>query len=217
MKKLNIILSIALVALTTAIWAQEPTLKKHLLPDHSMQAQVITADYRSNQNGVEAFIHRLQDWLSQPQAERGYYENPEVSMSFFFENAEVIYESGSNVETWMEVPFEEQLDEELVTLEDWMTLPFDDAGAEVSPELEAWMTVPFEGCLIEEVVALESWMTVPFENELTEEPMVLESWMSDPFEGQLVEEPLAVENWMTRPFESNNGCEEGSWMAKSHK
>lgn len=216
MKKLNITFSIALVALTTAIWAQEPTLKKRLIPDHSMQAQVITADYRSDHNGVDAFIHRLQDWLS-PERERGYYENPEVSMTFFFENAEVIYETGSNVERWMEEPFEAQLEEELVTLEDWMTLPFDDAGVEASPELETWMTVPFEGCLIEEVVALESWMTVPFENELTEEPMVLESWMSDPFEDQLVEEPLAVENWMTHPFKTNSSCEEGSWMAKSHK
>ncbi len=187
MKKVNII-SITLIALTAAVWAQEPHGKDRLSAENHRHVQVMTADYRS-ENRVEAFANRLQHWL-RPAETRGYYESPEVSMTFFFENAEVVYDRGSSVEAWMEIPFSECLEEEVVTLENWMAYPFETA-------------------LSEEPLSLENWMSNPFEGVLTEEPLALESWMSDPFEELLAEEPLELERWMTHPFEIENQCNDG--------
>lgn len=215
MKTINIICSIALVAMATSVSAQQQSFKERLLPEESERIPVMTADYRSQQGRVETFIDRVQKWLM-PAENRGYYEAPEETMSFFFENAEVIYETESCVEAWMIVPFEGELSEEIVNLEGWMTLPFHHTDLESGPALEAWMTVPFKGSLTEEVMTLEAWMAEPFENDLSEEPLALESWMLDPFEDQLSEEPLAVENWMTTPFENTPNCDNSALMATSN-
>jgi hypothetical protein len=215
MKKVNIIISITLVALTAAAWAQEPHGKDRLYAENQRHVQVMTADYRS-ENRVEAFANRLQHWLT-PAETRGYYESPEVSMSFFFENAEVVYDRGTAVETWMTLPFENQLEEELLTLEDWMTLPFDYAASVKGSTPTASTEVPLEECLMEEVVTLENWMAYPFETALSEEPLSLENWMSNPFGELLAEEPLELERWMTHPFEIEDLCENGLWMVTTPK
>ena len=194
MKTIKISLGIALMVVTSGIWAQEHATKDGRF-SRDNQVQILTADYRSEMSGVEEFIHRVHGWLM-PEKDRGYYEAPEVSMSFFFEHAEVVYDRGSSVEAWMTVPFETALSEEVVAL-------------------ESWMATPFEKDLIEEPLALESWMLDPFEDQLAEEPLALESWMLDPFEDQLTEEPLALESWMTLPFDIIRDCEKDSWMANS--
>lgn len=214
MKTIIIICSIATMALATSVLAQQQTIKERLLQEDSERIQVMTADYRSHQDRVVAFIDRVQEWLM-PAEDRGYYEAPEVTMRFFFENAEVVYEMESCVEAWMALPFEGELAEEIVNLESWMTLPFHQTGFESGPVLEAWMTVPFEDILTEEVMTMEAWMATPFEIDLSEENPVLESWMVDPFEHQLTEEPLALENWMSQPFETTRDCENSVLMATS--
>ena len=216
MKTKHTILGIILAVMVTAAWGQPSSWKERLFPGKHEQVKVSHADYRVGENRIDSFLDNVHGWLKSG-GSRGYYEAPEVSMSFFFENAEVIYERESAVENWMTVPFEEELTEEIIALENWMAAPLGETTLETGPALETWMTVPFEGYVVEELLAVEAWMSSPFNQTLAEEPIGLESWMAVPFEEELAEEPLTLESWMSAPFEITEGCDGGAWMANSRK
>jgi hypothetical protein len=136
------------------------------------------------------------NWFS-PRGSNPYIEVPEVSMTFHFDHAEVIYETNPVMENWMSVPFETEVSEEVLEVESWMTSEFTNDLEEFGPALEVWMTTPFERFLDEEMVTVENWMTQPFDNELYEEPLILEEWMLSPFE---TEDQIEMEAWMTNSW-----------------
>jgi len=173
MRTFRITISIAMVALAAAATAQKASFREYPVPGGSDEAFYVKTDYRLNNSRLEAMLNNVTSWFA-PRESQDYTEFPEVSMSFLFDQAEVIYETGPALEDWMTSPFENSVEEEILTVENWMT-------------------VPFESALSEESLILEDWMTEPFDNALSEEPLILESWMTEPFapEGQ-----TETEGWM---------------------
>jgi hypothetical protein len=180
MRTLRITISIAVVALTAAATAQKAPFMEYQVHERNNGVFLVNTDYHLDNSRLEAMVSNISSWFS-PRGSQHYIELPEVSMNFHFDQAEVVYETGPALETWMASSFDESMSEEMVTLEEWMASPFENSVEEEVMTVESWMTVPFESALSEEPLILESWMTVPFENTLSEEPLILEGWMTVPF------------------------------------
>jgi hypothetical protein len=193
MKTIRFAISIALVALATAVAAQKTSFKERLFPSMNHEVVYGNTDYQAESTRMELFKDYVLNWFS-PRGNNPYIEVPEVSMTFHFEQAEVIYETNPVMEHWMTVPFETEVWEEELEVESWMTGSFTADLGEYGPALEVWMTTPFERSLEEEMVMVENWMTQPFENGLYEESLIVEEWMLSPFG---TEDLIKVEPWMT--------------------
>jgi len=193
MKTIKLTISITLVALATVVAAQKTSFKERRLPGMSHEPVALNADYRPESSKMEVFVDNVLNWFS-PRVHHPSLEVPEVSMTFHFDRAEVIYETNPVMENWMALPFDAEVSEEVLEVESWMTTTFTSDLEEFGPALEVWMTTPFEEFLGEEMVAVESWMAQPFDYELSEESLILEEWMRSPFETQ---DQIEMEAWMT--------------------
>jgi len=162
MKTTKLILSIALVALTTTAFAQHIFNSERVSPKQYHQIAHFFADKNPENNRIEIWMHDFQGRASK-KASWDVYEAPVVTRTLFVEQVEVIYEEGLRLESWMTAPFESNLAEEELNVEPWMTAPFENDIAEEELFLESWMVAPFESNLAEEDLTLESWMTTPFE------------------------------------------------------
>lgn len=69
--------------------------------------------------------------------------------------------------------------EEDVVLESWMTVPFGNELYESEILIEKWMTAPFENGFAEFELQMEEWMTTPFEIEFSEFNIQMEGWMTE--------------------------------------
>jgi hypothetical protein len=177
MKQLKLTITIGLVALATAALAQKTTFKERIFPGTTQEVVYVNTDYGSGKSGMEMLANHVRNWFS-PRGYQIYYDMPEAAMTFYFKHAEVICEVEPFVESWMHLPFEYKVSEEMVELEPWMSEAFGNELNEYGPALEVWMTRPFDRLLSEEVIPVETWMAEPFENDLSEETMIIEDWMA---------------------------------------
>lgn len=69
--------------------------------------------------------------------------------------------------------------EEEIVLESWMTLPFGNELNESEILLEEWMAAPFEIGFNEFEIQMEDWMTTPFEIGFAELEIQMEDWMTE--------------------------------------
>jgi len=192
MKNFRLTTGIVLIALATAAAGQKSTFKERIFPSINQEVIFVNADYNSRHSGMDMLADHFLNWFS-PRDQQTYLELPEAVMTFHFTRAEVIYETEPFVESWMSLPFENEVAEEVLEPEPWMSEAFDNELNEYGPPLEVWMSRSFEESLFEEVVLVEGWMGEPFEKELSEEPLLIEEWMLAPFE---IEEELETEGWM---------------------
>lgn len=155
MKTTKLIVSIALVALATASFGQRTFSLERLLPAQNLDVPGILAENQTEANRIEIWMHDLHGRASSKML-WNVYEAPVVSRTIFVEEAEVVYDESLELETWMIVPFEKDLNEVELTLEPWMTSPFETNPLEDDLVLESWMTTSFEAA---EDIELEGWMT----------------------------------------------------------
>ena len=175
MKTTKLILSIALVALTTTSFGQLSSIKERLFNKQNNKVEYITAEYSNNESSrIETWMHDLHSWASN-RASRTSFEAPVVTRAIFIEHVEVIYEEELGLENWMATPFECCVGDEVLSLESWMTTPFKSEFAEEELCMETWMVAPFESTIVDEELILESWMTAPFE---IAEVIEVEEWMT---------------------------------------
>ncbi len=151
----NIILSIALVALTATSFGQLSVMKDKLFNKQKNEVEYMTTEYGNKNSRIENWMHDLRSWSSH-KASRDFYTAPVVSSSFIIENTEVIYEDEIGLENWMANTFEWSIADEELCLEAWMITPFESNDLDESLEIENWMTAPFEAS---EAIEMESWMT----------------------------------------------------------
>ena len=155
MKTKNLILSIALVALTATSFGQRSSIRERLFNKSNNQVEFITADYNSDESSrIENWMHDLRSWASNKNS-RDTYSAPVVTRTIFVEQADVVYEEQLGIESWMTTPFECAVAEEELGIESWMTAPFESNLTEEDLYLESWMTVPFESL---EDIEIEDWM-----------------------------------------------------------
>ena len=176
MKTRKILISTALVALATTSFGQLGSVMEKLFPNKSEQVQYHTVEYVAESDRPERGIN-LVNRIYHRDADA--YEAPVIDRTIYTSNAEVMYESEIELESWMTMPFENMVTEEEMFLESWMTTPFEAAGYEKELSIEPWMTVPFEAVSAEDEIRLESWMTAPFKIESTvpDEELNMEAWM----------------------------------------
>jgi len=125
MKTTRTILSIALVALTTTLFARidEPN-----------------ADCNCCPNEVELIMEQdqgLENWMVEP------FDGGKLEVNMTLENwmmspFEASLDTDVVMENWMVEPFEASIDKEL-SLEEWMTLPFESSIEEEQLRVESWM------------------------------------------------------------------------------
>ena len=156
MKTKNLILGIALVALTATSFGQRSSIKERLFNKQNNQVEYSTADYSMNETSrIESWMHDVRSWASN-RISRDTYKTPAVSQTIFVERIEVIYEDELHLESWMATPFESSIAEEEINLESWMATPFESSIAEEEITIESWMTTPFEAA---QDIEVEAWMT----------------------------------------------------------
>lgn len=192
MKTIKLTVSIVLIAMASVAVGQKTSFKERLFPNMNHEVVFVNTDYEAESNRMEMFMDNVLNWFS-PRGNNPYFEIPKVSMTYYLDHAEVIFETEPVMENWMTVPFDNQFCEEVLELESWMTSSFTNDLEDSGPALEVWMTTPFETSLEEEMVTIENWMTQPFDNDLSEESLILEEWMLSPFE---TEDKIQMEDWM---------------------
>ncbi|MEN8203152.1 MAG: hypothetical protein ABFS28_11195 [Bacteroidota bacterium] len=125
MKTTKTILSIALLALTSSLFARiaEPEAYCNCCP-----------------NEVELIMEldlNTEGWMSEPFA--GSALEPEITLeNWMVAPFEASLEADLALENWMVAPFESDTDEEL-TLENWMIVPFKSSIENDQLEFESWM------------------------------------------------------------------------------
>lgn len=127
MRTTKTILSIALVALTTSLFARisEPEAGCNCCPTEVVTDVVIEMD-----------LH-LENWMSIPF--EGIALETEVPIEHWMVAPfEAGIETDIALENWMLTPFESSLDNEL-TLENWMLVPFKSSIESEELQLESWM------------------------------------------------------------------------------
>jgi len=125
MKTTKTILSIALVALTTSLFARisEPE-----------------ADCNCCPNEVELIMEQdlnLETWMSVP-FEESLLEAEISLVNWMVTPFEASLDAELVLENWMVAPFETSLDGELI-LENWMTVPFKSSLENEQLQVESWM------------------------------------------------------------------------------
>jgi len=148
MKTINLIFSIALLALATTASSQRATNSKE------DRAEFINVSYSIENSRMANKIGDFLDRFSRP--EKAPYTEPVVSMSFVMDQPDVVYEEAYNTESWMTAPFQGFVSEADINLELWMAVPFNCNVSEADLPVEPWMTEPFEAA---ESIEVESWMT----------------------------------------------------------
>lgn len=155
MKTTKLILSIVLVALATAVYGQQTFSMERFFPSHTQQVQSFLAENHTENSRIEIWKHNP-DGRSSLKTSWNVYESPMVARTIFVEEADVVYEGNLELEGWMIVPFEKELNEAELALEPWMAAPFETSKIETDLVVESWMTSPFESA---EVIEIEDWMT----------------------------------------------------------
>ncbi len=126
MKTSKLILSIALVILTTTGFTQLSNIKERLLHKHHQKVVYLTADSNNNKDQIENWMFDLQSWASNI-TQRDPYVAPVVTKTIIARQADIVYENDIRIESWMTAPFETSLVEGIQFLETWMTAPFEAA------------------------------------------------------------------------------------------
>ena len=148
MKTINLIFSIALLALATTASSQRTS------NSNEDRAEFINVSYTIENSRIANKIGDFLDRFSRP--EKAPVLEPVVSMSFVMDQPDVVYEETYNTESWMTAPFKCFVSEADMNLELWMISPFFCNVSEADLPVESWMTAPFEAA---ESIEVESWMT----------------------------------------------------------
>jgi len=127
MKTIKTIFSIALIALTSSLFARlsEPEAGCNCCP-----ADVVTDVV------IEMDLH-MENWMSIP-FEGNALETEMAVENWMLSPFEASLETDLALENWMLVPFESSLDKELA-LEHWMLVPFESSIENEELQLESWM------------------------------------------------------------------------------
>ncbi len=136
----NLILSLALIALTASSFGQLSSIKERLFHKQPNKVEYITAEYNTSESRrIENWMYDLRSWSSNRESSDAYVA-PVVSSTFTVENIDVVYEEELRLENWMTNSFDCFVSEEDLTIEAWMTTPFE-AAEEI--EMEDWMVDTF--------------------------------------------------------------------------